>query len=141
MLVSYWATLPMACLKHASSKSSTKLNASQKFTNFRVMTMLPNLILSSFFLLQILKMQPNFSSMAFNSLANPCPIISLASKRPIITSWNFQSTNIKCVTGTKVSCCPLLIHKSNNIGWHQVEVAHANSTNKLPWYEWSFQIM
>jgi hypothetical protein len=75
----------MACLKHASSKGSSKLNASQKFTNFRVMIMLPKLILSSFSLLQMLKMQPNFSSMAFNSLANPCPIISMASKKPIIT--------------------------------------------------------
>jgi hypothetical protein len=76
----------MACLKHASSKGSSKLNASQKLTNFRVMIMLPKLIVSSFSLLQILKMQPNFSSMAFNSLAKPCPIISLASKRPILTS-------------------------------------------------------
>jgi hypothetical protein len=71
--------------------------------------------------------------MAFNSLANPCPIISMASKKPIITFWNFQSIDINCMTRTKLSCCPLLIHKSNNIDWHQVEVAHANSTNKLVW--------
>jgi len=60
-------------------------------------------------------MKPNFSSMTFNCLTNPSPIVSLALKEPIVTWWTFQSTNRKFMTNAKISYYPLLIHKSNVI--------------------------
>lgn len=60
-------------------------------------------------------MRPNFSNMASNCFANPMPIMSLASKRPIVTWWGFQSTNRKFMIREKLSCWLLLIHKSKVI--------------------------
>jgi hypothetical protein len=60
-------------------------------------------------------MKSNFSSMTFNCLTNPSPIVSLDLKEPIVTWWSFQFTNRKFMTKANISYYPLFIHKSNVI--------------------------
>jgi len=55
----------------------------------------------------------NFSSMVFNCLANSSLVVSLASKRPIVTWCGFQFAKRKFITRAKVYYYPLFIHKSN----------------------------
>jgi hypothetical protein len=101
-LVTYWVALLITCSKYAPSNGVYKLNASYGITNFKAMVKLPKLVPSFSHNTRFYKMKPNFSSMTFNCLTDPSPIVSLAFKEPIITWWGFQSTNKKFKTKAKI---------------------------------------
>jgi hypothetical protein len=53
--------------------------------------------------------------MVSNSLTNPCLVVSLSIKRPIVTWKDFQFMVRKLMSRPKISCRLLHIHKSNLI--------------------------
>jgi len=57
-------------------------------------------------------------------LANICPIVSVASNKPRVTCFGFQSNLKNFMTKTNTSCAPLDIHKSKLV------VAKLQSSNK-----------
>ncbi len=68
---------------------------------------------SSFTKHKTLGLKPKDSNMALNYFVNPFLVVSLASKRPIITWWHFQFWVKKLMTRSKYLVAFILIHKSN----------------------------
>jgi hypothetical protein len=121
------------CMKHASSKGSNKLNASQQFTNFRVMIMLPKLILSFIFFTSNLENATKLFKYGLQFPCQPMPNNINGFKKTYYNILKLSIYKYKMYDKNKGIMLPPINSQSNNIGRHQVEVAHANSTYKSSW--------